>query len=775
MDELKLGKTGRFGNVNPNELQGGIKKEQMKDAKTQALFDFADANKDGILDANEITAFKESVEEKAGNEKLSGREARKYLKEHGIKKMNKKDLFKFINQISGASENIEASTVDEKGVINIKYKDGLDETINPDKSRVLVKDGMENHYDSENNLQKNVTIAEDGSKVTSEYENGKVVKKTVVKDNFIQTIKYDENENPVSKVEKNGMNVSYYDVADNDFRLTKEVKNKGLATETTTNYEYDEDGSVTANTFNSDNKKVAQSKTIDGKTYNVSYDGEGNTVGIVVQNGESISALAKKFGCSVEDIINANSNLVKGKDSKNPYFLVGEEIKIPRELEADNPALAGRKTKEEAIADYEAFINSRKKGQTPAGGEDFPPTPEKTPEEIAKDNRNEVVQFQKLLLQKAEEDFEAQLKQDGWAGDLADGISILWGSKNRASKVRKDIQQYKEQLEILNEAANENEKWFASKFKEIYGVDYNIDNIRQYAQDPSDENYKKAFGTKNNMSERVAKYNKSQQDGAAAVKTTAVIAGSAAAAIATGGSSLIATAAVVGASTMGTRAIAEISDLATNDIDGDVAVNSEQIARQALQEGLISGATAGILKGIQLKLATPKTTAGSAPKALPPGPETPPPKALPPGPDAVPAKALPPAKEVPVTKALPPHGDTGAAAANTAKTAATGAAALNTAKEAATLKLAETAGYSSVKEFKNAVSAISNKLGKGESLTEAEQKLLATIFNPKNPPKLSDLNRKYYIAQLKNFHPDANKYSEEFANEMTVIINLLKH
>lgn len=77
------------------------------------------------------------------------------------------------------------------------------------------------------------------------------------------------------------------------------------------------------------------------------------TSGIIVQNGESPAAIAKKFGVSVEDLLAANESQVKGKGNKK-YFLVGAEIVIPRKIEAEELAqlTAGRQTAEETSAQY---------------------------------------------------------------------------------------------------------------------------------------------------------------------------------------------------------------------------------------------------------------------------------------------------------------------------------------------------------------------------------------------------------------------------------------
>ena len=151
----------------------------------------------------------------------------------------------------------------------------------------------------------------------------------------------------------------------------------------------------------------------------------------------------------------------------------------------------------------------------------------------------------------AQKAFDKQMKDDGWAGDFADGVSALWGSDNRASKVREDLKQSKQNVNELTKAAQQGDTQFKSKFKDIYGVDYNQKAINEYNKNPSAENYKKAFGTKQkDISSRVDNYNKSQQTGAAVVKTTAKIGAGVAIGVATGGTGLVA----VGAAALGTAA-----------------------------------------------------------------------------------------------------------------------------------------------------------------------------------------------------------------------------
>ena len=81
---------------------------------------------------------------------------------------------------------------------------------------------------------------------------------------------------------------------------------------------------------------------------------------------------------------------------------------------------------------------------------------------------------------KALKDFNAQMKRDGWAGDVADGLSRIWGSKNTATKVRKDLKIAKKQIGELKAARDKGKAAFEAKFKEIFGVTYNAQNIMAY-------------------------------------------------------------------------------------------------------------------------------------------------------------------------------------------------------------------------------------------------------------------------------------------------------
>ena len=81
---------------------------------------------------------------------------------------------------------------------------------------------------------------------------------------------------------------------------------------------------------------------------NVEFDANGYPK-IIVQNGETPESLGKKFGCSAQDIINANQQAWNGK-----WFKVGTKIVIPKVISPDDKNLQGRKSKRDAEAEWSA-------------------------------------------------------------------------------------------------------------------------------------------------------------------------------------------------------------------------------------------------------------------------------------------------------------------------------------------------------------------------------------------------------------------------------------
>ena len=80
--------------------------------------------------------------------------------------------------------------------------------------------------------------------------------------------------------------------------------------------------------------------------------------------------------------------------------------------------------------------------------------------------------------QNAQTALDGQLASDGWAGKVADSISVLWNSKNRSTLVQADIDSYKEQVNSL-ENSIKNDK-FNEAFKEMFDIEFNHANVVRY-------------------------------------------------------------------------------------------------------------------------------------------------------------------------------------------------------------------------------------------------------------------------------------------------------
>lgn len=207
-----------------------------------------------------------------------------------------------------------------------------------------------------------------------------------------------------------------------------------------------------------------------------------------------------------------------------------------------------------------------------------------------------VIEILRKNLETAETLFEQQLQDDGWAGDVADAISVLWGSKNRASKVRKDIDSYRENLENLERALKENNNSFEEQFKEYFGKEYNKNDILKYIKSQNEENYQKAFGDKDIVS-RVTRYNKSQDIGGSVVKTTAIMVGGVVVGVATGGTGIVA----LGAAAAGSAAVSFGVNV-TDDLTSENGINKEDLIKYARTAGwdgvsVIIGGAAGKAAG----------------------------------------------------------------------------------------------------------------------------------------------------------------------------------
>ncbi len=246
---------------------------------------------------------------------------------------------------------------------------------------------------------------------------------------------------------------------------------------------------------------------------------------------------------------------------------------------------------------------------------------------IRKDSKTaqqSTVEMLETQLNSAKAAFNEQMKQDGWAGDVADGVSKIWnndlfggGTGNTASQVREEFKTYQKNLNDLKMAAKQGDGAFKAKFKQIYGIEYNQKAIADYNMNPTEANYEKAFGKKNNIAQRVAKYNSSQQTGATVVKTgaelgitTGVTVAADALDIVTFGLSTPLSAAAIGATTFVADVLVEGTDKYKftgeyKDADGNIVKDDGnfrdgtdwgEIAKEAGTDAAIAASTFGIGK-----------------------------------------------------------------------------------------------------------------------------------------------------------------------------------
>ncbi|MCM1339816.1 MAG: hypothetical protein NC191_09110 [Muribaculaceae bacterium] len=395
---------GKASGIFLNNLKGGLKRANLQSEEMKSIFDKVDTDKNGILDDNEVKNFAQNLDNKKQDNILDKNEAKNFIKSFGLMTMkssgetvdmNANFVMQFLQEIQANTDEISSTRqfTDMRGsFVEITNNDGTIETINTDdKSSVKVsKDNegntVEEHFDADKKLlSKTVTDSNGNVEEITYSDNGTPASKTIKEagGTSVTTIQYDESGQPQTKEVKRGTVTSNYEYTeDGTERLTSKVENQGNdVLEKTTTYSYAPDGTVTKNIrqagkeitqilldgtdllnevvveggkttstmFNEEGNKTSQSVTIDGQTYQVEYDGNGNTY-ITVQNNESATAIVNKFGkgqFSVQDLLNLNSGKVHGGG-----FLVGEKILIPTELDADNPALQSRASSEQAVNTY---------------------------------------------------------------------------------------------------------------------------------------------------------------------------------------------------------------------------------------------------------------------------------------------------------------------------------------------------------------------------------------------------------------------------------------
>lgn len=272
--------------------------------------------------------------------------------EDGTQKIDKRTRTTKTNLQGGLIEQTE-ETLDPEHEDRVTCKERKTVNQNPGVfGQITLQDKTTYKYD-ENGKVAEEKVEQGDKEVTTEFKDGKKTKSTTKS----TTKSNNENKTIVENYDENG------NVSKKETTITKE---DSVTTIT-------EEGNVKTTVLNSKDGKEIQKKTEttddngnvkttvkkDGNEYSAEYDKNGNTTGVIVQNGESPEMIARKFGVKTEDLKEANKSKLKGGGK---YFLVGEEIVIPGKVtpEKFNRINSGRASKADSIANYNAYIEEQK-------------------------------------------------------------------------------------------------------------------------------------------------------------------------------------------------------------------------------------------------------------------------------------------------------------------------------------------------------------------------------------------------------------------------------
>lgn len=394
-DQIKL--KGTKKSIDLKNLTNLQRTEQNK-----AIFDMFDHDGNGILNQNEAEQMQKWLNKAAGNATLSKKEANK----HFGKEMNTFDAIssladqqdamkkgevyketngntktviynsKINNQYSyrydqTTNENGTISSILDDGSQEIRHKDGTRQNITPDgtvvcydskgKKSKVIQDGLTTTFTPDGN--KSVTTNQDGQTIrTVELRNGEEVRTEFEqKDGNTISREYsgsgdnikltsiivsgrEKNENGTTNTIETKYN-SEEDMTAN--HPASAVRNKGLPTETTITYNYDDKGNQMITETDQTNIPTTTFKNKDGKSISSSeFDAP---MPRTVEKGETVSQIVKKalqeqgienptkeqLKAAKEEFLEMNKDTVKTYNGPktqfkgNKYFYAGDTINIP--------------------------------------------------------------------------------------------------------------------------------------------------------------------------------------------------------------------------------------------------------------------------------------------------------------------------------------------------------------------------------------------------------------------------------------------------------------
>ena len=396
LDSVEMLKAMDYFNSLDADGDGKLSSEELEAAANKINQEHSLSGKDAI-DARDLKKFIKNIA--------------KATKENT--KINADDMFSF-DDGNLDIQNVTGSRVEENNgekTTVLTYNDGSEVTTNPGGTYNVKKSGEEGtvtkYYSADNRILKKTSQFSNNDTEVVDYDgNQNPMKSVYVADNgqTVSEILYKDGEADTETVTQ-GTTVSQYVYRNGDAYLDRKVENKGAENERVSTYAYNEESqtvlvnikesgidteritdydgvvlketvkennkttqriynddrssletvttpeNITQTQYNADGFRTAQVIQKGNKNYSLQYDGKGNTAGIVVQYGENLDAIAKKFGCSREDLLSVNEGNYHGK-GKNIYFNVGQKILVPGQLDADAQVLQGRDSSEVAIAKY---------------------------------------------------------------------------------------------------------------------------------------------------------------------------------------------------------------------------------------------------------------------------------------------------------------------------------------------------------------------------------------------------------------------------------------
>ncbi len=364
---VNLGRTGKLGTVDFNKFKGGIKQSDFKNPEQIKIFEKLDKDHNGILSQDEIQTMLDNLGNYAEDGKITKKEAKKFIKENGLKgDVKKEQVLEMLKQMGVASENIEKtfnSFWDDGNVRtkNVEYKPNengevITEYYDEKTGSLYAKQTVKNNeiymekYNEQKEVSEEYTKKSDGTEETITYNELGHVSKQVIKtpDGWTTTRAYDEN-GDILRTSQKGAVTKYLD---DDGKVLKEEIDKGLGGKVVTEYNYDEQGKLTTTKttnpdgtvvveVNSDGREIQTSdkdgvkKTVikDGEnTVEIKYDEAGNIISNA-KNGETFVQTAKRLGIEQGTPEFEQFTELNAKAAKKGWFQVGAEVKIPAGME----------------------------------------------------------------------------------------------------------------------------------------------------------------------------------------------------------------------------------------------------------------------------------------------------------------------------------------------------------------------------------------------------------------------------------------------------------